>query len=91
MGSKEGQNRLDQRTEKNRSVFELSISLDTIFQELLEAIAQAMRYEVSHVALGELGAKLSMREAKKANLDSEQTWTIYARKLIEAIFQITLM
>ena len=53
----------------------------------MEAIAQAMRCKLSNIALDELEAKLSMRGAKKANLDSEQTWKIYARKLIEVIFQ----
>ena len=46
-----------------------------------------MRCKLSNIALDELEAKLSMRGAKKANLDSEQTCKIYARKLIEVIFQ----
>ena len=44
-----------------------------------------MRCKVSHITLDELEAKISMRGVKKANLD--QTWKIYAGKLIEAIFQ----
>ena len=58
---------------------------DTILQEFSEAIAQPMRCKVSYIALDELEAKLSMRGMKKTNLD--QTWKIYAGKLIEAIFQ----
>ena len=86
-GSKKGQKRPDRRTEKNLSAFEFSISLETTFQDFLEAIARAMRCRVSSIVLDELEAKLSMRGAKKAKLDSEQAWRIYSKRLIEAICQ----
>ena len=42
---------------------------------------------MSSIALDVLEAKLSVRGAKKARLDSEQAWKIYAWKLTDAIFQ----
>ena len=42
---------------------------------------------MSSIALDVLEAKLSVHGAKKARLDSEQAWKIYARKLTDAIFQ----
>ncbi len=58
------QDRPDKHTEKNLSAFEFSISLDTTFQEFLEAIAQAMRRKVSSIALDVPEVKLSARGAK---------------------------
>ena len=86
-GSKKGQNHPDKHTEKNLGAFEFSICLDTTFQEFLEAIAQAMWCRVSSIALDALEVKLFARGAKKAKLDSDQAWKVYARKLSDAIFQ----
>ena len=74
------------RTEKDLRTFEFSISLDTTFQEFLEATAQAMRRKVSHIALDELDAKLSMHGGASTRYVrcTEQAWKIHARKLIEA-------
>ena len=43
--------------------------------------------KVSSIALDVLEIKLSARGAKKAKLDSERAWKIYAKKLMDAIFQ----
>ena len=86
-GGRKGQNRPDKHTERSLSAFEFSISLDTTFQEFLDAIAQAMWCRVSSIALDALEVKLSMHGAKKAKLDSQQAWRIYTRKLTDAILQ----
>ena len=46
-----------------------------------------MRCKVSSIVLDMLEIKLSARGAKKAKLDSEQAWKIYAKKLTDAIIQ----
>jgi len=46
-----------------------------------------MRCKVSSIALDVLEAKISACGAKKAKLDSERAWEIYARKLSDAVFQ----
>ena len=42
---------------------------------------------VSSIVLDMLEIKLSACGAKKAKLDSEQAWKIYAKKLMDAIIQ----
>ena len=70
-----------------RRILEHSSSQSVFIQHPKNFWKRYMRCRVLYIALYELEAMLSMRGAKKANLDQEQTWNTYARKLIEAVFQ----